>query len=370
MTEENNTPQETVSDITEETSQVEPEIRRMPKWCRRILFIIIPAALLMATLAVVYVLDYGSVPDPLSPVGRSLLGYSKKNNGQFPEKDKWCDIMLKLAEEDEEKRSIFKDYKSNKNSFPFTLNKNIFECKGTIPGDMVLVFEGQGGWNQVGGPELAKDDKYIDVFLVNGVKEKDVKKKYLPYLRWKIEDGSNILRPDHIIPYVIISSILAVIFLRILLVNKAVLKIFCKFAVWIGFSAAMIGAALGALTGLAYEELGNVALFVGPFIGGISGFVIGVCFVAIIGGIYKKYNANVSMAGYATVIGAVTGAAASSIVHSYLMIACDESNFLFMLCGSGFGMIAGALLGWISSRFIRRYKNDPAIINTTTEQDL
>jgi hypothetical protein len=279
--------------------------------------------------------------------------------------------MLKLAEEGEERYGVFKKYKSDKDTFPFTLNKNVFECKGPIPGDMILVFEGQGGWNQVGGPEAAKDDRYIDVFLANKVRERGVKKRHLPYLRWKMEDSSNILRPDHIIPYVIISSILAAIFLRILLVNKAVLKIFCKFAVWFGLLAAIIGAALGALTGFVYIVVFDVhwseAPFVGPFIGGISGFVIGVCFVGIIGRIYKKYNANVSMAGYAIVIGAVTGAAASSIVHGYLMIAHDVSNFLFMLLGSGFGMIAGVILGWISSGFIRRYKNDPAIINTTTE---
>ncbi len=369
MTEENNTPQETVSNNIEETSQVKPEIRRMPRrW-----YIIIPIiliALLMATLAVVYALNYDSGPDPLSSVGRGLLDYSRENDGQFPEKDKWCDIMLKLAEDGEEKYGVFKKYKSDKETFPFTLNKNVFECEGPIPKDMILVFEGQGGWNQVGGPELAKDDKYIDVFLANKVIEKGVKKRYLPSLRWKTEDGSNILRPDHIIPYVIISSILAVIFLRILLVNREVLNIFCGFAVGIGLSAALIGAALGALTGLIYDDLWSEAPFVGPFIGGISGFVIGVCFVVIIGGIYKKYNANVSMAGYAIVIGAVTGAAASSIVHGYLMIAHEVSNFLFMVLGSGFGMIAGIILGWISSGVIKFYKNNPAILNTTTEQDL
>lgn len=73
------------------------------------------------------------------------------------------------------------------------------------------------------------------------------------------------------------------------------------------------------------------------------------------------------MLGYATVIGAITGIVASSIVHGYLMIAYEEESFLYILECSCFGIIAGILLGWISSGLIRFYKNKPAILGGTTE---
>ena len=97
-------------------------------------------------------------------------------------------------------------------------------------------------------------------------------------------------------------------------------------------------------------------------------FVIGVCFVGVIGGIYKKYNGEVKMLGYSTVIGIITGIIASAITHGYLMIAYQEDNFAFMICASlSFGSIAGFVLGWISSGAIKLY-NKKQEIGIDTEE--
>ena len=63
----------------------------------------------------------------------------------------------------------------------------------------------------------------------------------------------------------------------------------------------------------------------------------------------------------------LTGAFCSTIVHAFLMIGYEETSFANMLVGSGFGVVAGTILGWISSGLIRFYENKPAVSGVITE---
>ena len=140
------------------------------------------------------------------------------------------------------------------------------------------------------------------------------------------------------------------------------MKTYWIFAIIVGVLSASIGAWLGATAEEVFYRLGEPNDFIAPWIGGLWGFVIGICFVLVIGKLYHKYNAKLTMVGYATVIGAITGAIASSIVHGYLMIAYEEPGFGYLFAGLSFGMMAGIALGWVSSGVIRFYKKNPAIL--------
>lgn len=75
----------------------------------------------------------------------------------------------------------------------FAFNKNIAGMKlDDIPGDVVLLFESEPGWNQVGGPELLASEahkrgrgiKGCNVAFADGI-QRFVKKEDLDTLRWE-----------------------------------------------------------------------------------------------------------------------------------------------------------------------------------------
>ncbi len=182
------------------------------------------------------------------------------------------------------------------------------------------------------------------------------RKNQIPYLRWMFEDRGDIPRPDGEIPLLFISILLAVIFFSILIFYREYLRIFWIFALGVGIISAAVGVFLGSIGESAFYNLDSGDGYMASWVGSIWGFVMGAAFVGIIGKIYKKYNSRVSMAGYATDIGAITGVVASSIIHGYLMIAYEEKSFVYMAAGSCFGIVVGILIGWISSGIIRFYK--------------
>ncbi|MBE0535098.1 MAG: hypothetical protein IH624_05455 [Phycisphaerae bacterium] len=58
------------------------------------------------------------------------------------------------------------------------------------------------------------------------------------------------------------------------------------------------------------------------------------------------------MVGFATVAGAITGAAASTAVHVFLMIGYNDFHLMYPAAGAGFGIWAGIVLGWIGSGLV------------------
>lgn len=340
----------------------DPKVKKLRGWYIIVLLFVVFAGSAFLPAINLAVKDWLSSWD-IFDVGNDLLEYARNNNQQFPAAEKWCDTML----EKEDDNYSFKRYEDNKENFQYTLNKNIFGYN-EIPDNMVVLFSGVSGWNQVGGKELVQSHNRLRVFFGNG-DVRTFRKNQIPFLRWNFEDSGVIPDPDVKIPMLGISAFLVIVFLSILIACRKCLKTFWILALGMGITSAGAGAWLGDMAEETYYKLGSGGL-IAPWIGGIWGFVIGISFIVIIGKIYKKYNAKVSMLGYATVIGAITGIVASSIVHAYLMIAYEEMSFSYILAGSCFGIIAGILLGWISSGLIRFYKNNSAVLSVTTEKDI
>jgi len=83
----------------------------------------------------------------LFEMGRAMSVYREKFV-EYPTPDKWCDLLLERAGADE---ALFKCPGNKRARCSFSLNPNA-EPNG--PGDLVVLFETTGGWNQFGGPEL------------------------------------------------------------------------------------------------------------------------------------------------------------------------------------------------------------------------
>lgn len=117
---------------------------------------------------------------------KAMLIYAYDNNGQYPEPNQWCDVLLKHGQVDIEHfvcpsiglRWPYKhgnwpfglgNWPSRSDNWPYTcwtvliwpfprshrshfaMNPN---CRPDSPPNMVLLFEAKEGWNQFGGPEL------------------------------------------------------------------------------------------------------------------------------------------------------------------------------------------------------------------------
>ena len=331
--------------------QTNTEIKRLRGW-----YLIVIPLLIAGVFIFPANTNLSSALDPIfsglhyDGVSYAILDYFSENQAPLPEN--WCDKLFELSER-------VRSYSDAEKSFPYTLNKNIIG-QTEIPDNMVVLFEDEPGWNKIGGLESAKNKERLIVLLGNG-NIKIFRKSQIPYLRWKYEDSGIIPEPDTKKPFAIFSLPLAIIFLCILIKNIKSLQIFWIFALGMGIISACIGAILGsAAEGFFYRLSQTGGDLAAPLFGGVWGFVIGVSFIAVIGSIYEKYKAKVSMVGYGIVIGIIIGIFASSIVHGYLMILYKEESFSYMLACSSFGIIAGFLLGWISSGVIRFYKKKVA----------
>jgi prepilin-type processing-associated H-X9-DG protein len=77
--------------------------------------------------------------------------YAYENNDQFPTACEWCDLLIEHAEVNES--MLLCDYNAESRC-QYALNKGVEGLGAGAPGDMVLLFESDAGWNAAGGPEL------------------------------------------------------------------------------------------------------------------------------------------------------------------------------------------------------------------------
>ncbi len=86
--------------------------------------------------------------------------------GEYPTSDKWCDLLLEHGNVIEE---MFKCPGNKKQRCSFAMNPN---ARRNAPGDVVVLFETKGGWNQVGGVKLLASDNHngrgYNVFFNDG----------------------------------------------------------------------------------------------------------------------------------------------------------------------------------------------------------
>lgn len=76
--------------------------------------------------------------------------YRDGNEGRFPQAERWCDILLEQTKDE----SLFACPLQKGARCSYSLNKYAVEAGSDLPEGMVLLFESEPGWNQVGGAEL------------------------------------------------------------------------------------------------------------------------------------------------------------------------------------------------------------------------
>jgi prepilin-type processing-associated H-X9-DG protein len=120
----------------------------------------------------------------LQGLSRAMTVYISENDGNFPEGDKWCDLLMENAYVSP-KQFICKGAMEGPSNY--ALNKNVLKLGSNAPPDMVLLFESPPGWNQVGGLELLTLDNHYgegcNVAFVDGHVE-FVKAEGVDDLRW------------------------------------------------------------------------------------------------------------------------------------------------------------------------------------------
>jgi prepilin-type processing-associated H-X9-DG protein len=97
----------------------------------------------------------------LRRIGSVMHIYSNENDGKYPTVDKWCDLLIECTDVPE-KCFVCKGALSrgDEGRCHYAINPN---CEPNSAGDIVLLFETKGGWNQFGGPEMVTfENHYIE----------------------------------------------------------------------------------------------------------------------------------------------------------------------------------------------------------------
>jgi len=106
----------------------------------------------------------------LSAIGKSMLVYAYDNDGEFPTPGKWCDLLIEQADATEKQFTC--PAAEQKDTGSYAMNPAVEKMGINSPADMVLIFESQPGWNQVGGPELLTIDNHqgegVNILFVDG----------------------------------------------------------------------------------------------------------------------------------------------------------------------------------------------------------
>jgi hypothetical protein len=113
-----------------------------------------------------------------------VYGGSISEEGEFPPANKWCDLLLESRVLTKDSLHIFACRGAENGPCNYALNPT---CDANSPGDVVLLFETKGGWNQYGGPEILTTENHggkgCNVVSKNG-SVRFVKTEELGQLKW------------------------------------------------------------------------------------------------------------------------------------------------------------------------------------------
>lgn len=120
----------------------------------------------------------------------AIRAYADDNEGKYPIVHKWCDLLVE-GKYATEKPFICRRASSQDDNIRCTYATNP-DCEPNSPGNMVLLFETRGAWNQFGGPEILTTENHggkgCNVLFNNG-SVKFVKTKDLTKLKWQSEEA-------------------------------------------------------------------------------------------------------------------------------------------------------------------------------------
>jgi len=279
--------------------------------------------------------------------GKAILDYVEKNE-RWPDADKWCDeigsdVFGRGSRYAEDKQPQCK----------WAINKHSFGLVKDMPDDMVLLFETDFGWNKTGGVEIAKGrtPEIILVVFGNGdalaIPEKNISK-----LRWQVDQKTKLSYDPKLWCILAITAVI--------IIASGIVIAFRKYARrhWILTTCIAVistGASfiLGGLAIILYWHGSDSSSNFDIVLVIIPGFLVGTCFVPILGKIRAGLHNGQGFISRGTVAGAITGIIGSTIVHVLLMIYYEDANILKPLGGAGFGILAGMVLGCLTASIIQ-----------------
>ncbi len=334
----------------------------------------------------------------LGGLGKSILNYANDYNGQLPDANKWCDLLI-MYEDVEPQNFICTKSDAKYGESSYALNKEIVGMKWSdIPQDMVILFEtnygktdsGRDGfvkdrefatyknisqnnkvyknrWNQVGGPELLA----IENHNFNGcnILFADTHVKFIKYedlagLRWKLNGKTDftLLLPFY---YKFKTTLKIIAFAWIcLIVLATAIYILYKFPIKKRFTAIILISLLAGLAGGFFGHLSELIYtsyklqHIGAIAGATWGIIAGICYGAILAALPFEFKQQKSFQGYAVSTGMLTGILCSTIVHILLMITRWQPMPLGIFAGIPYGVLCGAILGAISSFLFKKFNTE------------
>ena len=102
--------------------------------------------------------------------------------------DNWCDDLLAKSSDC---KDLFTCKVAKKGPCDYALNRQMLNLTvEEVPADMVLIFESNPGWNQVGGVELLSTDNHKGKgcnILFGDLTARFIKTEELSKLKWEVE---------------------------------------------------------------------------------------------------------------------------------------------------------------------------------------
>ena len=120
-------------------------------------------------------------------IGKAMLVYVNDSE-PFPNLEKWCDILIEECNVPIEE---FRCPMAEEGPCNYALNKYVAEMKPINDPDIVVFFETQPGWNQVGGPEILTTEYHegegCNIVFLDGHTE-FIYTRNLHKLKWKPDE--------------------------------------------------------------------------------------------------------------------------------------------------------------------------------------
>lgn len=335
----------------------------------------------------------------LNGLGKAILIYANDNNGQLPKAENWCDLLIINADVSPNQFvSHPTDVRVGESSY--ALNNGVVGIAvSEIPSDMVVLFETTLGigksrkfiakdrdfnangdyefyecnkkyfgnsrkvykdrWNQIGGPEslaLSKNNQVYGCNVLFG--NWDVKfttLSELANLKWSLKENFQFEppQPDFSPKYSLKSKTIVFSVIGIIVISCVcfILYEFNFKKYWLFFTV------LGSLSsGICYlfALVAELSIF-GVIAVCVLGFVIGMCYVAVLAKTSYSIKQPEKLKGYAVSLGMATGVICSMILQIVLIMIDTEKLSLTIMTGLFFGIIDGAILGAIGGRIIKKY---------------
>lgn len=128
----------------------------------------------------------------MTALGKAMYVYAGDCDGKFPTSSEWCDLLIEYADVDEHMfrcPGTLSGIDTSPRICSYAMNENVEDVDA--PGDMVLLFETDAGWNQSGGREmLITTDRHrnggCNILFVDGNVE-FIKTADLEELKWTAE---------------------------------------------------------------------------------------------------------------------------------------------------------------------------------------